>query len=106
MTCSNDNSGPPASLIVELIDTGTADGAIVSAHVRKGNRASSTSDGSEGDGQPSPRVYVNGGAGVYDVYVTKAGASGQDYTLSYHCVTGPNGSGIHTGSSLTTRQNQ
>jgi len=38
--------------------------------------------------------------------VNKTDAGSETYTLSYHCLTGPDGTGGHTGTSHTVRQNQ
>jgi hypothetical protein len=38
--------------------------------------------------------------------VTKAGTGAVNYTLTFHCTTGANGSGLHTGTTIVFRQNQ
>ena len=60
-----------------------------------------------GDVSASPLVYVNAGSGtVFDVLVDKSGVGAENYTLTFHCVTGPTGTGLHTGTDVVTRQNQ
>jgi len=54
----------------------------------------------------SPHVSVNGGAGAYDVLIDKTAAGAESYTLSFHCMTGPDGTGVHTGTASTLVQDQ
>jgi hypothetical protein len=108
VTCSDDGSGPPASLILQVTDTGAAGDPLVSVQGHKGSLLTSSTDPTDDEATPaaSPLVFVNGGAGVYEVLVDKSGAGAETYTLTYHCHTGANGGGVHTGTSIVTRQNQ
>ena len=106
VTCSDDGSGPPASLVAQVQNRGPAAASTVSAVVHRGIAATSTSDSTGGDISVSPLVYVNGGDGVYNVFVSKAGGGALNYTLTYHCMTGANGGGLHTGTIIVFRQNQ
>ena len=78
----------------------------VSVVVHRGTAATATVDTVGGDTTPSPLVFVNGNDGVYNVFVTKAGGGPVNYTLSFHCMTGQNGGGLHTGTTIVFRQNQ
>jgi hypothetical protein len=60
----------------------------------------------DGDTTSSPAVAVNGGSGAYDVLVDKTDAGAESYTMTFHCFTGPDGTGFHTGTSLTILQDQ
>jgi hypothetical protein len=103
VTCSDDGVGAPDSLVVQLRDTTPAAPTLVSVQVRRGALLSNTTDPVGGDAAASPEIHVPGGAGVYDVLVDKSGPGARSYVLMFHCVTG---TGNHTGTSLTTRQNQ
>jgi hypothetical protein len=106
VTCSNDGSGPPASLRVEVLDTAPIVAALVGVQLQRGSLAKNSTDAVDGDGAPSPAITLNGAAGVFDVLVYKTASGVDGYTLSFHCYTGPNGSGDHTGTGLTTKQDQ
>lgn len=129
VTCSDDGSGPPGSLVTQVASlTSTGGGAVTgpsaplmrhlpapvsptpgstaaaSVVVHKGNIAITSSDLTGGDADGSPLVYVNGGDGVYDIFVNKAATGAVNYTLQFHCMTGVNGGGIHTGSDIVIKQ--
>lgn len=106
VTCSDDGSGAPASLAVQVLDASPVAAPIVSVQVQKGLLLTNSSDPVDGDTAASPLVSVNGGAGVYDVLIDKSAAGAETYTLTYHCMTGADGTGSHTGTSITVRQNQ
>jgi hypothetical protein len=107
VTCSDDGSGPPASLIVQVTDTGANGDPLVSVQAHKGSQFANTTDPADDDDTtPSPLVFVNGTAGVYEVLVDKSDAGAETYRLSFHCQTGANGGGVHTGTSIAIRQNQ
>jgi hypothetical protein len=107
VTCSDDGAGPPASLSMRVLDTSSAVvPPLLSVQVKRGTLLANTTDPVDGDGAWSPLVAVNGGGGVYDVLVDKSAAGADAYTLDFHCVTGPDGSGEHTGTTITIRQNQ
>jgi hypothetical protein len=106
ITCSNDGSGAPASVLVQVLDTAPVVAALVSVQLQRGSLAKNSTDASDGDGAPSPAITLNGAAGVFDVLVYKTASGIESYTLTFHCYTGPDGSGDHTGSAITTKQNQ
>ncbi|MFO1312925.1 MAG: hypothetical protein U1F41_12770 [Burkholderiales bacterium] len=105
VTCNDDGSGPPGSLVAQVQHRGPA-ATPVSVVVHRATAATTTVDTVPGDVTPSPLVYVNGGDGVYNVFVSKAGSGLVNYTLSFHCMTGQNGGGLHTGTIIVFRQNQ
>jgi hypothetical protein len=51
------------------------------------------------------RLRIGGGGG-YDVLVDESAAGAEGYTLTFHCMTGPNGTGIQTGSDQSNLQDQ
>jgi hypothetical protein len=118
VSCSDDGSGPAASLIAQVTGQSMSgpsapimrhlpapvSTAVVSVLIHKGNNAITSSDASSGDAAASPLVYLNGGDGVYDVFVNKIASGLVNYTLTFHCVTGLNGGGIHTGSDIVFKQ--
>ncbi len=106
VTCSNDGTGAPASLSMQVQDAAPPAAPLVSVQVRKALVIANTTDPADGDAGLSPIVHVNGGAGVYDVLVDKSGAGAETYTLTFHCMTGPNGTGTHTGTGIVTLQSQ
>jgi hypothetical protein len=106
VTCSDDGSGPPGSLRMQVLDASPAAAPYVSVQVNRGAQLASTTDPVDADTSSSSIVWVNGGAGVYEVLVDKSGPGAENYTLTFHCVTGPDGEGLHTGTSISTRQNQ
>lgn len=104
VTCSDDGTGPPASLAIQVQHRGpSAASVVVVAH--RATAATSAAD-IGGDATPSPLVSIDGGDGVYNVFLSKATAGIVNYTLTFHCMTGPGGGGLHTGSTIVFRQNQ
>jgi hypothetical protein len=106
VTCSDDGSGPPASLTLQVLDASPAAAPLVAVQAQKGTLATNSTDPVDADATASPLVVLDGGAGVYDVLVYKTDAGVESYTLTFHCLTGPGGTGDHTGTSIATRQNQ
>lgn len=106
VTCSDDGTGVPASLVVQVQNRGPQAASAVTVVTHRGIAASTTVDATGGDAVLGPMVSVNGADGVYNVFVAKAGGGAVNYTLTYHCMTGPNGTGLHTGSLIVFRQNQ
>lgn len=106
VTCFDNGAGPPGSLELAIRDA--APGAIPTVNLQghRGLSLRSVSDGILPDILPSPSIFVNEGAGSYFVLVDKSGPGAKFYELTYHCWTGPNGTGIHTGSALVTRQSE
>ena len=106
ITCSDDGAGPPASLALEVRDEGPQGDPLVSVQITRGDALANTTDPDDTDLDYGPLITVNGGAGVYRVLVNKSGSGTENYRLSFHCVTGLDGGGQHTGTSVSTRQNQ
>ncbi|HTO52721.1 MAG TPA: hypothetical protein VMR50_04975 [Myxococcota bacterium] len=106
VTCSDDGSGPPQSLILQIQDTTSGSAPLVGVQGQRGSQTTNSVDPTSGDTNPSPQTYVNGTSGVFDVVVYKTGAGADSYTLTYHCYTGLNGTGVHTGTTIVVRQNQ
>jgi hypothetical protein len=103
--CSNDGAGPPQSLAVQVRDNPPVAALQLSVQVQRGTQLVNSSDPNDGDTAASPLVTVNGdGTAFFDVLVDKTGAGGESYTLTFHCMTGPNGTGQHTGTSILIRK--
>ena len=98
--CANAGAGDPASLTVQVANLGPLSGAFVSAQIRKGTSATNTTDPIDADGGASPAVFVNGGAGRYDVFVDKSGAGAESFEVTAQCWTGAAGTGSPTGTAL------
>jgi hypothetical protein len=105
VSCTDDGSGVPASMMAQVLHRDLAT-VTVATLIFRGTSAITTADAAGGDAQASPPVYVNGGDGVYNMFVQKTGAGSVNYTLTYHCMTGANGTGLHTGTTIVFRQNQ
>ncbi len=96
-TCSDDGHGTPQSLVFQIQSTGPLPAPVI-VLVQRGSAAISSADIVAGDGGYSPLDSVNGGAGVYNVYVITTADGGSNYTLQYDCMTGNNGGGVpHAG---------
>ena len=107
IVCSDDGAGPPQSLTVQIRDEAPVAAPLVSVQVRAGDQLANTTDATDGDASLSPAIHVNGGPqAVYEVLVDKSAAGSENYLLTFHCVTGPDGTGLHTGTDLFVRQNQ
>lgn len=102
--CANAGAGEPASLTVQVANLGPISGAFVSAQVRKGTAATNTTDPVDADGSASPAVFVNGGAGRYDVFVDKSGVGPESFEITAQCWTGAGGTGAPAGTSLFSSQ--
>ena len=75
--------------------------------MRNGSARATATDATDADASASPLIHVDTVAGiVFDVLVDKSGAGAENYVLTIHCLTGPNGTGLHTGTDVVTRQNQ
>ncbi|HXK25978.1 MAG TPA: hypothetical protein VMS55_25145 [Myxococcota bacterium] len=101
MTCSDDGSGAPASLAVQLRQQSPVAAPIVSVQVLKGGLATNTTDPVNGDANASPLVALNGSSGSYNVFVDKSDAGTESYELMVQCKTGSNGSGADTGTAIS-----
>jgi hypothetical protein len=103
VTCSNDGSGVPASLVAQVLDAAPVAAPLVSLQLQKASPAvaTNTTDASDGDAGASPSVALNGGAGTYDVFVDKSAAGAESYTLTLQCTTGANGGGVPAGTAIS-----
>jgi hypothetical protein len=101
--CSDDGNGPAGSLLLQVqnVSVGAPTVAVVA---NKGTLATSSSDPVNADGSPGPLVSVSGGDGSYNVFVFKSEIGVANYILDFHCMTGPDGGGLHTGTEIVTRQ--
>jgi hypothetical protein len=106
VTCLDDGAGAPASLSIQVQDAAPVAAPLVSVQVRRALALANSTDATDGDVGYSPLVAVNGGPGVYDVLVNKTAAGAEAYTLQFHCTTGANGGGDHTGTEIVARQSQ
>lgn len=105
--CSDDGTGAPASLSVQISDEAPVAATLVSVQVRNGPDLLTSTDPTDGDGAASPLIHVNVRSGfVFDVLIDKSGAGSESYVLTFHCKTGPDGTGLHTGTDIVTRQSQ
>ena len=104
VTCSDNGSGPAGRLEIQVNDD-TAGASILSLQVQKGFLAKTTTDPTGADGVYSPLRRVFGGNGIYNVLVDKTTAGARQYDISFHCMTGTTG-GLHTGTSISQRQNK
>jgi len=101
VTCSDDGSGPPLSLVTQVRDLAPVAAPLLSVQIQKGNLATNGTDAVDADAGFSPPVWVNGGAGVYDVFVDKTASGAELFTLSFQCMTGADGSGMPAGTSIS-----
>lgn len=102
VTCSTDSSGATFRLRIRVKDN-TSGSSRVQAQTRKSSIATNSTDPSGGNTAYSPTVYNNSGNGAYNVLVNKSASGTNSYTLEYHCQTEAGG---HTGTDITTLQNQ
>lgn len=103
VSCSDDGNGPAGSLLVQASNV-SAGAPIVAVVVNKGTLATSSSDPVNADQNYGPLVWVNGGDGAYNVFVFKSQSGVANYTMEFHCMTGPDGGGLHTGTTIIVRQ--
>lgn len=100
--CADDGAGAPASLTIQVANVAPISGAFVGGQIRKGNLATNTTDPVDDDGNASPAVFVNGGAGRYDVFVDKTAAGSEAFVLTAQCWTGAGGTGAPTGTTIAS----
>jgi hypothetical protein len=101
--CSDDGNGPAGSLLVQ-VSNASAGAPVVAVVVNKGALATSSSDPVNADVNYSPLVSLNGGEGSYNVFVFKSEGGIANYTFEYHCMTGSDGGGLHTGTTIIVKQ--
>jgi hypothetical protein len=97
VSCFDDGSGAPASLVAQISDELPVESPLVSVQILKASAATNTTDPVDGDGLPSPLVFVDGGAGDYEAFVDKSGSGVENYLLTLQCMTGAGGLGVPTG---------
>lgn len=85
-----DQSGPVAGLLLSL-------------HLQKGSKMTSTTDSVSGDANYSPEVALSAGPGVYYMSITKTAAGARQFDASWHCMAN---SGEHTDTDLGVLQFQ
>ena len=100
VTCSDAGNGAPASLVVSIEDTAPLAAPLMSEQIVKGNAATNTTDPVDGDAVESSDVFVDGGAGTYDVFVDKTESGVESYVLRFACMTGAGGTGVETGTTI------
>jgi hypothetical protein len=106
VVCSDNGSGAPQSLVVQVRDNAPGAAPQLSVQAQRGGQLRNSTDTTAADSAYSPAVAVNGGSGAYDVLVDKTGAGSKSYSVNYHCYTGPDGTGVHTGTTHTVLQDQ
>jgi len=99
-----DCASDAASLSAQVTNLAPISGALVGLQIKKGNVAINSTDPIDGDVDPSPAVFVSGGAGRYDVFVDKTDAGAEAYLVVAQCWTGAGGTGAPTGTTLFPTQ--
>lgn len=108
VTCSDDGNGAPSYLEAMVKDM-TANTAKVSILVQKGTSctvnkcAQSSTDTTDSDAVYGPLIKITQGAGVYNLFVLHNVAGTDSYDVAMHCKTA---GGVHTGTSVVSRQQQ
>ncbi|WP_295623273.1 hypothetical protein [uncultured Nitrosomonas sp.] len=107
-TCFDDGSGAPSYLEAQVKDM-TASTAKASILVHKGTSCTTNKcaqfsvDTTDSNTTYSPLVTVKQGAGVYSIFVMHTAAGTDSYDVALHCKTA---AGVHTGTSVVSRQQQ
>ncbi|BAW80170.1 hypothetical conserved protein [Candidatus Nitrosoglobus terrae] len=106
--CSTSPGGETGLLRTQILDaTTTAGGGKISVVSQFQNetmiKAATASDPNRLDDQPGPAAILPGANGAFNVFVHKLKEGPKNYQLTYHCMTSE---GSHTGTSLTTIQDQ
>ncbi|MBY0474889.1 MAG: hypothetical protein K2Q13_07505 [Nitrosomonas sp.] len=107
-TCFDDGSGAPSYLEAQVKDM-TASTAKASILVHKGTSCTTnlcaqfSVDTTDSNTTYSPLVTVKQGAGVYSIFVMHTAAGTDSYDVALHCKTA---AGVHTGTSVVSRQQQ
>jgi hypothetical protein len=109
VTCPDDASGDPVSLVTQVLDAGAVAAPVLSVQTQKASAppdldgprlATNTTDAVDGDASASPAAWVNGGPGTYDVFVSKSAAGADGYVLTVQCMKGQNGGGTAVETSI------
>ena len=104
VTCSDDGNGTPDHLFGQIKDlSAPVPGLLVSFHIYKGIKMTTSTDAISGDANYSPGATLNGGPGVYYISVTKTAAGTREFDVIWHCVTSGD---IHTGTDISVYQIQ
>ncbi|GKS68177.1 hypothetical protein W03_01810 [Nitrosomonas sp. PY1] len=109
VSCTDDGNGAPSYLEARVKDM-TANSSKVNITIQKGTTNCNTNacarfslDSTDSDTGYSPLIKVTQGAGTYNLYVSHTAAGTDSYDVELHCKTA---SGVHTGTSSATRQQQ
>lgn len=108
VTCSDDGNGAPSYLEAQVKDM-TANTSKVNILIQKGTSCTTNKcaqfsiDTTDSDTTYSPLVRVTQGAGVYNLFVQHTAAGTDSYDVLVHCKTA---TGVHTGTSVLSRQQQ
>jgi hypothetical protein len=100
--CSTDVGGTTARLRARVLSRKSGL-PLVSVQTHKGSVATNRTDAVGGNPKFSTAGNNFGGDGQYLVLVDKAGKGAVTYTIDFHCQAGD---GSHTGTDITTLQNQ
>lgn len=100
VSCFDDGGGAPASLVGQVEDLAPVAAPFVSVQLTKDGAATNGTDSTDGDGVPGPLVWINGGAGSYDVFLDKSSDGEETYAVTLQCMTGSDGGGIATGTEV------
>ncbi|MDD2758802.1 MAG: hypothetical protein PHH11_00765 [Methylomonas sp.] len=104
VTCSDDGNGAPHYLMAQIKDTSEyVPGLLLSVHIYKGNKMTTSTDTVPGDAEYSPEVALYGGTGVYYLSITKTNAGSRSFDVIWHCMTAE---GLHTGTDIAVVQFQ
>lgn len=108
VTCFDDGNGAPSYLEAQVKDI-TANTPKASVLIYKGTScttnkcAQSSTDTTDNNTTYSPLVKVTQGAGTYSLFVMHTTTGTDSYDVIFHCKTASN---VHTGTSITSRQQQ
>lgn len=108
VTCFDDGNGVPSYLEAQVKDM-TASTSKVSILAYKGTSCTTNKcaqfsvDTTDSDTTYSPLVKVIQGSGVYNLFVMHTAAGADSYDVAFHCKTS---GGVHTGTSVTSKQQQ
>lgn len=108
VTCFDDGNGAPSYFEAQVKDM-TANTSKVNILIYKGTActtnkcAQSSLDTTDSDTGYSPLIKVTQGAGTYYLFVKHTATGTDSYDVIFHCKTASN---VHTGTSITSRQQQ
>lgn len=78
-------------------------GQYINLLLYRGVQAIAITDPESGDGQSSPAIKLQGGPGLYRIFLSKTGASPRAFEITYHCEASD---GTHTETDIVVRQFQ